>query len=124
MLQPNNSTSRGIFKSTNEGASWSLKNSGLPMTLPRVNVLLPDPAKAAYLHAGASDGYYFSVNAAESWSAANAGLSGSPWINAIAMTGSRRLLAGLDGGGLFVLDLSIPAVAPSITTQPASQTIP
>ena len=39
------------------------------------------------------------------------------------MTGSRRLLAGLDGGGLFVLDLSIPAVAPSITTQAASQTI-
>ena len=51
MMQPNNTTSRGIYKSTNEGGNWSLKNSGLPVTLPKVNVLLPDPANASYLHA-------------------------------------------------------------------------
>lgn len=122
MMKIGNTISWGIYKSTTEGASWALKNAGLPVTLPRIFVLLADPVNPAYLHAGTDSGYFFSLDGAENWSAANTGLPSIDFWNALAMTGSRRLLAATSVG-LFVLDLSIPAVAPAITTHPQSQSI-
>ena len=121
MMNVAQTNSLGLFKSLNEGGSWSSKNTGLPGTLPRINVLLPDPANPSYLHIGTDSGYFFSIDAAETWTVANSGLS-SPTINALAVTGSRRLLAATSAG-VFVLDLSVPALAPSISTQPQSQAI-
>jgi hypothetical protein len=122
LMETNNTVSRGVYKSTTEGASWVVKNTGLPGTLPKFNAVMADPANPAYLHAATTDGYFFSINAAESWTAANTGLA-DLWINAIALTGSRRLLAATSLG-ISVLDVSVPLAAPSISTHPQSQTIP
>jgi hypothetical protein len=111
LMETNNTVSRGIYKSTTDGALWTIKNTGLPGTLPKFNAVLVDPANPAYLHGATADGYFFSVDGAESWFAANTGLA-DPFINAIALTGSRRLLAATSLG-ISVLDLSIPVVAPS-----------
>jgi len=121
-MMTNNTTSRGVYKSTTDGASWTQKIAGLPVTLPKFNAVLADPANPAYLHAATTDGYFFSVNGAENWTAANSGLA-DPWINALALTGSRRLLAAT-ALGISVLDLSVPLAAPSISTHPQSQTVP
>jgi hypothetical protein len=109
MMNVQQNASLGIFKSTNEGGSWTQKNAGLPAPLPRINFLLADPANPSYLHAATEAGYFFSLDAAENWTAANSNLNDT-YVNALAITGSRRLLAATSSG-LLVLDLSTAARA-------------
>jgi len=100
-------TSLGVFKSPDGGRTWVQKNVGFPTPLPRINVLLVDPANPAYLHAGTDVGYFYSTDGGETWTAANDGLT-DPFIKALGITASRHLIAATTAG-LFLLDLSGPA---------------
>ena len=63
----------GVFKTTNGGASWTLKNSGL--TTPYVTCLRADPSNPNVLLAGTSGGVFKTTNGGDTWTAKNAGLS-------------------------------------------------
>jgi hypothetical protein len=104
----NNSSqiSQGIYKTTNAGAAWTARNTGLPTPLSQVNCLLVDPVDPNYVHACVGSNYVYSVDGGLSWTAADIGLTAAP--ASLAMTGSRQLLAAT-ADGLFRTDLSPPA---------------
>jgi photosystem II stability/assembly factor-like uncharacterized protein len=104
----------GLYRSTNGGATWLLKNSGFPSPPPRINSIIIDPILRGCIHLGTDGGYYFSLDAGEHWSAADGTLntSQSQNIYGLALTDTRALVAAT-AGGLFVLDLSsINAASP------------
>ncbi|HEV8542795.1 MAG TPA: hypothetical protein VGR78_10425 [Verrucomicrobiae bacterium] len=104
----------GLYNSTNGGATWQLKNMGLPSPPPRISSIIIDPILPGHVHLGTDAGYYFSFDAGEHWAAASGTLntSQSQNIYSLALTEAHRLIAGT-AGGLFVLDLStINAVSP------------
>lgn len=75
------STSAGIYKSTDAGASWVSKNSGLPHTLAMKLVINPANTNILYVtmwaEPGSSSwqgGVYKSINGGNSWVAKNTGL--------------------------------------------------
>jgi photosystem II stability/assembly factor-like uncharacterized protein len=64
----------GVFKTTNGGASWTLKNNGLSAWF--VSCLCADPSNPNVLIAGTSGGGIFkTVNGGDTWTAKNSGLS-------------------------------------------------
>jgi photosystem II stability/assembly factor-like uncharacterized protein len=64
----------GVFKTTNGGASWTLKNSGL--TFPYIAILRADPSNPSVLIAGTTGGGVFkTTNGGDAWTAKNTGLS-------------------------------------------------
>jgi photosystem II stability/assembly factor-like uncharacterized protein len=77
---------RGIFKSTDAGATWNAVNSGLP-DIGFVSSLLIHPRNSSTLYAsvawntpsGSRAEVFKSVNEGESWSAANSGLPQGSW---------------------------------------------
>ncbi len=113
-LDPNNSLilynsvyfdSNGLYKSTNGGSTWSIKNAGLARPIYGYALTI-DPANPATLYLGtAFDGIYKSTNRAEdTWS--NIGLySQFIWdldangSQVYAGTGGNGLQASSDGGG-------------------------
>ncbi|MBI3848924.1 MAG: hypothetical protein HY298_01340 [Verrucomicrobia bacterium] len=108
--------SPGIHKSTNAGATWTLKNSGLPVPLPQVRSMLVDPIAPGYIHLGTDAGYYFSSDGGEHWIAGSGGLDSSQarYIYALSLTETRRLIAAT-AGGLYLLDISpFNLVAPNL----------
>lgn len=56
---------KGVYKSTNSGQSWALKNKGLPTGEVSVTIHPSDPSK---IFAGGYGGVYISTDKAESWS--------------------------------------------------------
>jgi photosystem II stability/assembly factor-like uncharacterized protein len=74
-------TERGVFKSTDEGANWTI--NGLLGVI--VRALVIDPTTPATLYAGTEGGGVFqSTDAAASWTAVNAGLT-STYVLALAI---------------------------------------
>lgn len=117
---------KGVFKSLDGGSSWTAKNSGLAGVSPDFsggagfNSILVDPQNSSFLHLGAGNGYWYSLDAGESWNAANNGFGGSPaWINALAMTSGRRLIAAT-GTGLYMLSLAPAPVVSSVSPNSGS----
>jgi hypothetical protein len=88
-----------VFKSTDEGANWSLV---LATTF--VRALAIDPSIPVTLFAGtAVEGVFKSTDGGANWSAANAGLSNRD-VRALAIdpsTTPATLYAGTFGGGVF-----------------------
>jgi len=71
----------GVFKSTNEGGSWSAVNIGLTNAV--ILTLAIDPAAPATVYAGTDGGGVFkSTNGGSSWSTVNAGLTATT-VNAL-----------------------------------------
>jgi len=55
-----------IWKSTDKGKTWTLKNSGLePET--GIETLLVDPANSSIVYASTSTGFYKSINGGDTW---------------------------------------------------------
>lgn len=109
---------KGVFKSFDAGGVWTAKNNGLEGVSETFfggasfNSLLVDPTNPNLLHLGAGNGYWLSVDAGETWFAANDGFGGSgAWINALAITPGRHVIAATDTG-LYLLSL---AAAPTVT---------
>lgn len=89
-------TNLGAFVSTNNGASWTAINTGLPADVSLRSIA----ASGSTLYAGSSAGTAFiSTNGGQSWTNISAGLPNSP-IRAL-FIGSNFLLAGTSGAGIF-----------------------
>ncbi len=86
----------GIFVSTNNGVSWSTRNSGFPINV-GVNTLV---VNGTNLFAGTNKGVYLSTDDGSSWTSINSGLT-SQYVFALAILGT-NLFAGTSGGGIFL----------------------
>jgi photosystem II stability/assembly factor-like uncharacterized protein len=93
-------TGTGVFKSRNQGVSWS--QSGLAGS--EVNVLRFDPQDSAALLAGLENGgVYRSEDAGRTWLPSSAGLTGAPvWDLLFSPANPGELYAATDGDGVFV----------------------
>jgi hypothetical protein len=60
-----------LYKTTNGGQSWSLKNNGLSSALNAVGV---DPIKYVNIYCGGEDGLFKTIDAANNWVFKNSGL--------------------------------------------------
>ena len=93
------SSTGNLFRSTDEGLTWTIKKTGLPLTY--IQLILEHKGN---LFAGTPVGVYVSTNRGETWSAANTGLSFrytySLWAN------DTYLFAGFLGNGVWRRPLS------------------
>jgi hypothetical protein len=87
----------GVYLSTNNGASWTAANTGLPGH----TVLSLAMGATGDLFCGTNGGgIYISTNNGTSWTADTAGLTNNG-ISSIAVNGT-NLFAGTNGGGIFL----------------------
>ncbi len=91
---------KGLFHSTDGGATWSPLNSTLPNTT--VNALALDPISTFNLYAGTGGGIFKSTNSGITWGDSNSGLLQAD-IRAFAINPTTQSLvyAGSAGGGVF-----------------------
>lgn len=97
---------RGLFKSTNGGASFSAINNGLPSMIGQINRLAIDPTNSQILYLGLSDaaGVFKSTDGGQSWVATNSGLVtvNDRSINSLLIDpNNAAILYASTGGGLF-----------------------
>ncbi len=85
----------GIYLSTNNGITWSEKDSGL--TNKSVHSIL---ITNNYIFAGTEGGVFVSSNYGDSWTESNSGLTYS-YVKSLAIEGN-YLYAGTFGGGVYV----------------------
>lgn len=103
------SPASGIFKSTDEGASWSDASRGLYTTgyyalgPAAVHAIAIDPRDSRRLFAGTAGGAYASTDAGASWSVAGAGILGGKTIRALAIDPTRpsTVFAGCEFDGVY-----------------------
>jgi hypothetical protein len=108
----------GVFKSTDDGASWGPVDTGLTSS-PLVAALAIDPITPTTLYAGtytttgAVGGVYKSTDGGGAWGAMNAGLTTTNvWALAIDPRSPSTLYAGTDGGGVFSIQ-QVPSATSS-----------
>lgn len=90
---------KGIYRSTNHGATWKLSNSGLSSVNVRSVQFTP---RGTAVFAGTHDGGVFrSLDSGLTWQAVNTGLA-ILRISALAVLDSTSLLAATDGEGVFL----------------------
>src|SRR5215475_951464 len=74
----------GVFRSTNQGASWMAANTGLPP----LTIATAFAASGTNLFVGAPGGVFRSSDNGGSWTPVNTGLSLAPLVNALATAGT------------------------------------
>jgi hypothetical protein len=90
-------TLRGeVYFSSNGGASWSRRDSGIVAS--RVNSLAPRPGHAGEVLAGTSHTLYRSADSAQNWAVSADGLYAA---NITSLQNGSRLRAGLEDGGIY-----------------------
>lgn len=90
---------KGIYRSTNNGATWKLSNTGLTSLNVRAVQFAP---RGTAVFAGTHDGGVFrSLDSGLTWQAVNSGLA-ILRISALAILDSTSLLAATDGEGVFL----------------------
>ena len=96
-------TTSGIFKSTDNGASWTKNNAGMDKLY--VRSLAIDPASPSTIYAGTDNGdVYKSTDGARSWHANNNGLNGGGediYSIAIDPLTPSTIYLGAYGGGVY-----------------------
>lgn len=99
-------TNEGVFRSTNEGASWTALNTGLGTLSARA--LAIDPAASAKMFLGTSGGIYKSVDSGATWATSSSGLSYLTDIKATAVEAAHptNIYGGGSGSGAFKSDNS------------------
>lgn len=90
-------TSQGVFVSTDGGASWTARNSGLANTL--VRALAVDEVGKLYA-ATSGRGVFKTINNGECWWEVNNGLS-LRFVTTLFIDANGRLYAGTAGDGVF-----------------------
>ncbi|MBK9250035.1 MAG: hypothetical protein IPM69_18500 [Ignavibacteria bacterium] len=88
---------KGMYRSTNHGATWKLSNTGLTSLNVRSVQFSSNGVVFAGTHGG---GVFRSIDSGITWQAVNSGLSILK-ISAIALLDSVTLLAATDGEGMF-----------------------
>ena len=91
-------TSDGVFRSVNNGDSWTAVNNGLPDSIVLSLAVGPDRQS---LFAGTSEGVFRSVDNGESWTAVNNGLTTLSISSLVVGPDGQSLFAGTNGGGVF-----------------------
>ncbi len=89
------SQSGGIYRSTDNGATWVEANNGLPSNTAEVSAIANEGAN--FYAAIKFYGVYVSTDNGSSWNAALNGLPNSPYITSIAVSGNKLFLGTLDG---------------------------
>ena len=101
----------GVFRSTNNGATWPPSTTGL--TNPFVRSLAINAS--GHLFAGTwGDGVFRSMDNGGGWTAINTGLTDLT-IQSLAINAGGDIFAGTEGSGVFVLPVSVapqPCVPP------------
>ena len=87
-------SSKGVFRSSNQGASWTAVNSGLENA-----TVFSFTKDQTYLYAGTNRGVYRSSNNGVSWAAANNGIETQLVTNMV--IGGGFLFAGTAGLGVY-----------------------
>lgn len=96
----------GVFKSTDGGDSWSVRNTGLTNT--DVSALVIDPMTPTTVYVGTGgDGVFKSTDEGATWKASNTGLTNT-WIISLAIDRATPTIvyAGTNGGGVFRRDFA------------------
>ena len=111
---------RGLFKSTDSGASWSAIGNGLASLLDtgsNMTAIVIDPANSNILYAGTAGGGVFkSSDGGANWSGFNDGLANlDVRVLAIAPGSRHTLYAGTAGGTFRIIDDAV--TLPRIETQ-------
>ena len=100
---------RGIYKSTDSGASWSAPAPGPGSSTYTINAIAVNPGNSSHVLVGANDGVFRSTTGGMSWSQVD-GLAGfalaiNPDVvntnEVIASTWDGRLIRSTDGGATF-----------------------
>jgi hypothetical protein len=104
LIQPSGGT---MWRSVNNGESWTLKNSGLPPFA--VAIALAIDARGHIFAAAPLDGVFRSDNNGDSWNDLNSGLT-DPQVSAIAIDSRGYIFAVTNGGGVFKSVQSTTAV--------------
>ena len=96
---------RGIFKTTDGGASWSAATSGF-RTIPVLSMAI-DPRSPSTLYTGTAQGAFKSIDGGKSWAAINSGIN-VPYTLIVTLAidpqNPNNLFAGTEGdncGGVF-----------------------
>jgi photosystem II stability/assembly factor-like uncharacterized protein len=89
----------GMYVSTNGGASWAIKNSGLSANLDIFSMTVMDNV----VYAGTDKGIFKSSDNGNAWVSASRGLPESYNIFGIAVIGS-KLFAATNGAGVYMSD--------------------
>ncbi|HMZ22773.1 MAG TPA: Ig-like domain-containing protein, partial [Blastocatellia bacterium] len=110
-------TDGGVFRSTDQGASWNAVNTGLPAGL-SVRTFAVSGGK---LYAGSFLGVFLTEDGGASWRQINAGLLDIR-VGGLALDGD-TLLAGTSRRGLFLSAIPNNVCPLNITAQPVSRTI-
>ncbi|MCF6269352.1 MAG: T9SS type A sorting domain-containing protein [Melioribacteraceae bacterium] len=89
------SQSGGIYRFTDNGATWAEANNGLPSNTLDVSALVNEGSN---FYAGIKYyGVYISTDNGSSWSEAVNGLPNSPYVTSIAVSGNKLFLGTLEG---------------------------
>ena len=93
-------SSGGIRKSTDGGATWAAANAGLPTSVV-VYAIATDPVTPATLYASVGGTVYKSVDAGTSWTSASSGLASGALALAIDPAAPATVYAGTGGSGVY-----------------------
>ncbi len=110
-------TVAGVYRSTNNGNSWTGVNSGLPGT--SFGTALAINSIGHIFWSGSGRGIYRSTTNGDSWTPVNSGLTDLK-VGALAINSSGDIFAGTSGGYVFRSVQSTLGVAPSVTTNAAT----
>ena len=93
---------KGVYRSTNNGASWTSVNTGLPTSCVLSLAVSGSKLFAGLQGVGANiGGVYQSTDNGESWNDFNVGLTGRN-VTALMVIGGTNILAGTANGGIFL----------------------
>lgn len=117
-------TTSGVFKTVDGGTTWTDANAGLSETNAKMVLGLAfKPNDPSVLYAATAAGIYRSTDAGANWSWLNSG--GQDFIS-LAVAGDPATAGKIHAtalGGIYQLTPCASCVAPSITSQPASQSL-
>lgn len=90
----------GVYRSTNNGISWTAVDSGLPY-----GFVYSFAVSNTNLFAGTSGGVFLSTNSGTNWTAVNTGLPNNEEVTSLAVSGT-NLFAGTYGSGVWMRPIS------------------
>jgi photosystem II stability/assembly factor-like uncharacterized protein len=89
----------GVFRSTNNGTSWSAVNVGFPW-MPQARALV---VSGTNIFVGLNgNGVYLSTDNGNSWNAVNNGLPANSAIFSLAISGTNIFAGTVNGGGIYL----------------------
>jgi len=86
----------GVFRSTDDGDTWTEANTGLTSLVVQAFAVNPK----GEIFAGTGNGIFRSANSGEQWTPINTGLD-YPDVTSFAINRSGQIFAGTSGGGVF-----------------------